>query len=379
MTPVRYLASIIDVLSRPFRRAASHRAPVHGLHHQKKIVERELEMVFRAIDSVTILVDGSNAILWLSPRAISLFGIGEPSPAGQPMSDLFVNYHEILEYLDQTQFDEPILVRSRGKSEPVLELRVFPYGVDRKIMIAHEDPIIRQLQTIRQDFIVNVSHELRTPLTVLFGYLEAMNNSAEWNSSKWKPIIDTMYAQTYRMQHIVNKLMQLAMLENNISENGDERETVDIKRILAPILIEARHLSGISAHVIDVEYSGDARFFCFAADLSTIMSNLVFNAVKYTPPGGRISVKWSLNQQEATFVVSDTGIGISEQHIPRLTERFYRVDTGRSRDIGGTGLGLAIVKHAVLRMGGRLEIESQLTKGSLFRCHIPVQTSLIQP
>ena len=378
MAPVRYLASITNFLSRPFSRAASRRASIHSLYQQKKMVESELEKVFQTLDSVTVLVDGSNTILWISPRATSVFRIGDTSPAGQPVSDVFVKHPEIKKYLEQTQFDEPLLVSSVGKSEPALQLRVFPYGVDRKLMIAQEDPLIRQLQTIRQDFVVNVSHELRTPLTVLFGYLEAMTNSTEWNSSDWKPIIDTMYAQTYRMQHIVNKLLQLARLENT-NESGDEPETVDVKRILAPILIEAKHLSGISMHEIEVEYSENIRFFCFAADLSAIMSNLVFNAVKYTPPGGRISVKWSLNQQEATFEVADTGIGISEKHIPRLTERFYRVDVGRSRDIGGTGLGLAIVKHAVIRMGGRLEIESQLTKGSLFRCQIPVETSVVQP
>ena len=351
MAPVRYLASITKFLSRPFSHATSRRARIHSLYQQKKIVEGELEKVFQAMDSVTVLVDGSNTILWISPRATSVFRIGDTSPAGQPVSDVFANHPEIQKYLEQTQFDEPLLVSSMGKSEPALQLRVFPYGVDRKLMIAQEGPLIRQLQTIRQDFVVNVSHELRTPLTVLFGYLEAMTNSTEWNRSNWKPIIDTMYAQTYRMQHIVNKLLQLARLENNTYESGDEPETVDVKRILAPILIEARHLSGISLHAIEVEYSGDTRFFCFAADLSAIMSNLVFNAVKYTPPGGRISVKWSLNQQEATFEVTDTGIGISEKHIPRLTERFYRVDVGRSRDIGGTGLGLAIVKHAVIRYG----------------------------
>lgn len=226
---------------------------------------------------------------------------------------------------------------------------------------------IQQLERMRRDFVANVSHELRTPLTVLHGYLELLLDE-KWDKQK-KNMFTHMQQQTARMENLVEDLLLLSQLEND-NEPALEKKTVDVFELVTAICKEAKALSN-GEHRFDITLDKKVTLKGNEKELRSLFSNLIFNAVKYTPEGGKISVRWFEETGNAYFQVSDTGIGIDEQHIPRLTERFYRVDPARSRASGGTGLGLAIAKHVLIRHHGQLQVESQLGKGSVFTCIFP--------
>ncbi len=225
---------------------------------------------------------------------------------------------------------------------------------------------IEHLERIRRDFIANVSHELRTPLTVIHGYLEAMLDQAHDATQPWRNIFLQMHQQTLRMENLVENLLLLARLENE-TETQCSEETVDIARMLSSICDEARTLSN-QQHNIQLHVDPAIKLFGFSDELRSLFSNIIFNAVKYTPAGGQISVDWFLQDNVAHCRVRDTGIGIATEHVPRLTERFYRVDPARSRASGGTGLGLAIARHVLLRHCADLKIDSTPGEGSIFCC-----------
>lgn len=222
------------------------------------------------------------------------------------------------------------------------------------------------LQQLRTDFVANVSHELRTPLTVVKGYLETIK-SGLYPPAQFTRMIDQMQKQTLRMEHLITDLLLLSQLENDIVA-PDRIEVIDMAHLLQEIKLSALELSGQQKHQIELNIETDAKLMGHRHELYSAFANIVYNAVRYTPENGRIILRWYADNTGTHFSVQDTGIGISEQHIPRLTERFYRVEVSRSRDAGGTGLGLAIVKHVLLRHNGKLYIESELGKGSVFRC-----------
>ena len=250
-----------------------------------------------------------------------------------------------------------------------LEMRIVPYGKGKRLLQARDISRLQQLETVRRDFVANVSHEMRTPLTVIHGYLEAMGEYKGGELAAWQQVINQMQQQTNRMQRTVEDLLLLSRLENNEQTTG--QETVDVVRLLQDIVSESRDLSR-DAHRIELQATRSLRLYGNPNELDSAFSNLVFNAVRYTPAGGSIDLRWWHSEEDGPcFSVSDTGIGIAAQHIPRLTERFYRVDVGRSRRSGGTGLGLAIVKHVLVRHGGHLKIESEPGRGSTFTCCFP--------
>ena len=222
----------------------------------------------------------------------------------------------------------------------------------------------------RRDFVANASHELRTPLTVLSGYLDMMEQEGEGELDGWRTPILEMRSQAHRMQRIITDLLKLARLETKTLDVG--LEPVDIADVVRELEDEARELSQ-GRHRLD--FSAEPGVFVTGrrSELYSCLSNLVFNALQYTPEGGAITVRWWRDDRGAHFSVRDTGIGVSSKDLPRLTERFYRVDVARSRETGGTGLGLAIVKHALERHQGELEIESEEGQGSCFTCHFPLE------
>lgn len=224
---------------------------------------------------------------------------------------------------------------------------------------------LKKLEKIRQDFIANVSHELRTPLTVFHGYLEMLIDDAQ--DHPWLPILMQMQQQSTRMEKLVEDLLLLARLESE-QLTEDEKQTVAIAPIIATICEDARTIN--PTHQITTEIDDQLTLTGHEHELQSAFSNLVVNAVNYTPDHGHIRVRWQRCEDGARFSVSDTGIGIAEEHLSRLTERFYRVDKARSRGSGGTGLGLAIIKHVLLRHHGELKIDSQLGVGSTFTCHL---------
>jgi two-component system phosphate regulon sensor histidine kinase PhoR len=229
---------------------------------------------------------------------------------------------------------------------------------------------IQHLERMRQDFVANVSHELRTPLTVIHGYIEALLSQNIDETKPWKKIFTQMHQQTLRMENLIDDLLLLSRLESH-EEGSAPENSVDAAALLKTICYDAQEFSGELKHHIELNAHPALFLLGNTSELRSLFSNIIFNAVKYTPAKGHISIRWDGHPQQAIFSVQDTGIGIAAEHIPRITERFYRVDPARSRTSGGTGLGLAIAKHVLIRHQATLTIDSTLDKGSLFTCTFP--------
>lgn len=230
---------------------------------------------------------------------------------------------------------------------------------------------IEQVERMRRDFVANVSHELRTPLTVIHGYLEILLNQTNPNP-KLKKIYQQMNQHSERMETLIQDLLLLSHLEFHDEHDEYHQSYIDVPAMLRTIAHDAQNISGSKQHHIVLEVDDTLGLIGAQDELKSLFSNIIINAVKYTPAHGNISIKWQRNsQQQAEFTVIDTGIGIAKKHIPRLTERFYRVDKARSRESGGTGLGLAIVKHVLIRHQGELVVSSKVNHGSTFICTFP--------
>lgn len=250
---------------------------------------------------------------------------------------------------------------------------------DKELLETLPEPVlahIKHLERVRRDFVANVSHELRTPLTVIHGYLETLLEQEKNNETK-QAIFQQMYHHSIRMARLIEELLLLSRLEND-EQFTNPQTTVDVATLLKELTEDAKSVSGAQQH--NIHCSVDEKLMLVGAEdeLKSLFSNLIYNAVKYTPSGGDITINWYKQNGQAVFAVTDTGIGIAKKHIPRITERFYRVDKARSRESGGTGLGLAIVKHVLIRHDGELAITSEVNKGSTFTCFFPIErTSLI--
>jgi two-component system phosphate regulon sensor histidine kinase PhoR len=245
-----------------------------------------------------------------------------------------------------------------------------PFGDRQKLLLSRDVTQLERVETMRRDFIANVSHELRTPLTVVGGFLEGFADAEQINMEQSRRHFQLMLDQTRRMQGLVDDLLTLSRLESNQEKISDE--TVDVKSLIETLHKEAISLSA-GRHRIHLEIGMNAGLRGNERELRSAFGNLVSNAVRYTPEGGEISLRWSMQDGEGRFCVQDSGIGIEPQYISRLTERFYRVDRGRSRETGGTGLGLSIVKHILTRHQGHLEVESTPGKGSTFCACFPAR------
>ena len=260
------------------------------------------------------------------------------------------------------------MLRSPVQSSRHLELRLFSIAEADFLLIAHDATDRFKTEQMRKDFVANVSHELRTPLTVLSGYLENMNRDPAALPDTWRRPVAAMDDQAGRMRRIVEDLLLIARMEGG---PAGEPEIIDVAGLATILVSDGVELSGKRGHHLTCEADAAVRLSGVSDELSTAFSNLIGNAVQYTPEGGDIDVRWYLDARGACFDVADSGDGIDADFIPRLTERFFRVDRGRSRDSGGTGLGLCIVKHILERHNATLEIESTLGQGSVFRCVFP--------
>ena len=328
----------------------------------------EFQASTEALPDGAVVLGERGEIVWFNKAAQAMLGLRGQPDVGIRISNL-VRSPDFAEYFDDDGFLGEVEVGSPINRDARLALRVVPYGNNQRLMIVRDVSELRRLDIARRDFVSNASHELRTPLTVLRGYLDMIEPEANGDGplSSWRMPLGEMRAQAARMESLVNDMLKLAKLESDADARQD---VLDVPAVLARVLDEARAMSQ-DAHRIDA--SVDPHLFLFGREVEaqSIFSNLVGNAIRYTPAKGRIAVRWYGDEQGAHFSVTDSGIGIAEHDIPRLTERFYRVDVGRSRASGGTGLGLSIVKHAVQRHEGRLEIQSELGKGSTFTCHFP--------
>ncbi len=338
--------------------------------HSRDTKRRLQTLLSRFQESAAVLPDAIVALTaegqieWLNQAAARLLGLDPAQDRGQDATNL-LRHPTLVAYIRGAHYERPIEIPSPADETVHLQVLIVPYGREERLLIARDVTDLHRLEQVRRDFVANVSHELRTPLTVIAGYLETMG---EIEDAEWAAAVQAMQQQATRMQHIVEDLLFLARLES--SEGRLETHPVPVPEVIATLLEEARQLSG-NRHQIEAGVDQDLWLLGRRNELYSAFSNIVFNAVRYTPAGGRIVISWQADQSGAHFEVADTGPGIAQHHIARLTERFYRVDVARSRELGGTGLGLAIVKHVLNRHGATLRIQSKLGKGSRFICDFP--------
>jgi two-component system phosphate regulon sensor histidine kinase PhoR len=327
-----------------------------------------------AMPDATVVLNRYGQIEWINKAAQESLGLQPAKDIGQHITNLIRN-PLFIRYLKRGDFSLPLEMTSPADETLRVSVRIIPYGQHQQLMIARDVTRIKQLEQMRRDFVSNISHELRTPLTVIRGYLETMQDESHEALSPWQENIELMLRQSNRMQNIVNDLLMLSRLENEEVKRS-AREEVAVPNLLYNIREEAQALSGEKQHKITLECDDNLCIHGIQNELYSAFSNLAFNAVRYTPRGGTINIRWYRDDTGAHFEVQDTGVGIPPQYIPRLTERFFRVDVGRSREIGGTGLGLAIVKHILERHQARLRVTSQVGQGSTFTCDFPAEDIL---
>jgi len=329
------------------------------------VIDRVQESTAALKDAV-VMLDSQGNLEWWNRAAETLLGLKTPQDSGQQLANLvrdprFKDYFERGNYADALEIPSPINDRRR------LQFHITRYGNREHLLLVRDVTRLYQLEQMRKDFVANVSHELRTPLTVIAGYLETLLDNVEAINPRWLRALQQMQQQGARMQTLLNDLLLLAKLEATDYPSDNQPVAADL--MLLSIKNDAQALSGEHQHRITLEADPHLKLKGSEAELRSAFSNLVFNAVKYTPAGGDIRIRWWGDEQGAHLSVSDTGMGIEAKHVPRLTERFYRVDSSRASNTGGTGLGLAIVKHVLLRHRGNLEISSVPGKGSTFTCH----------
>lgn len=344
---------------------------------QKKLVNT-LERFINAGEAMpdgVVVLDEHDRIEWLNPMAVTHFRLDRRRDVGMMVANL-VRQPGFHDYLLAQNYHQPLLLRQSQPVEQVLSVQLVPFDSTRKLLLSRDITQLDRVQTVHRDFVANVSHELRTPLTVVGGFLETLTDMPEPDSATTRQFLPMMMEQTKRMQNLVEDLLALSRLENG--GKPDTMEEVDMAAMLDTLVIEAEGLSQ-GRHQIMCETCADTPLWGHKFKLHSAFGNLVSNAVRYTPEGGTICLAWRVSQDSGVFSVKDTGIGIAREHLPRLTERFYRVDRGRSRGTGGTGLGLAIVKHVLARHHARLEIESMLDKGSTFSVILDAAHLAIRP
>ena len=321
----------------------------------------------RALPYGVAILDAEYRIVWCNDSCEAHFGIDAEADVGQPITNL-VRQPEFVEYVAADEFSKPLQLKT-ARDGLVLSVQFVPYVDSQRLLLSRDITQGTRLETMRRDFVANVSHELRTPLTVLVGFLETVRE-LKLDPERSRDYLNLMAEQSRRMQRIIDDLLMLSTLESAPEPPRDEH--VDVALILSRIHSEAGALSaGRQRITLDAEPGID--LLGAESEIVSAFGNLVSNAVRYTPPGGEVRLIWRGSQNGAEFTVEDTGVGIEAEHIPRLTERFYRVDRGRSRDTGGTGLGLAIVKHALARHQATLEIESTPGTGSRFTAKFPAR------
>ncbi len=314
-----------------------------------------------------VIVDGSNQIEWCNPKAELHFGLDAARDVGQLVTHL-VRQPPFAAALDTEGYAEPLTLRSTRGGDLVLSVLIVPYEANRKLIISRDVTDRERVETMRRDFVANVSHELRTPLTVIGGFLETIADMETPNPELIRRSVPMMSDQAKRMQSLVEDLLVLSRLES--AGNPAREEPVNVPDIARALYHDALALSA-GRHKVTLLLDSAAWVNGAEEELRSAFGNLVSNAIRYTPAGGEVGLSWKETGDGVVFAVRDTGIGIEPQHLPRLTERFYRVDRGRSRETGGTGLGLAIVKHVVNRHAARLEVTSELGSGSCFSVIFP--------
>jgi two-component system phosphate regulon sensor histidine kinase PhoR len=338
---------------------------------KREVVEKELELFTQAAQALpdgVAMLDSGDQLLWCNDVAAAHLGLNASSDHGLRLTNI-VRVPRLAAFLSSAKPEETLDYRPVHNPGQLLSLIAIPFSDGRKLLVSFDVTQIERADTTRRDFIANVSHELRTPLTVIHGFLEHMSEAPVMPAEQARRHIALMVQQSNRMLKLVDDLLMLSRLEGG--DNPPREERVDVSALAQALVEDTRALSA-GRHHIAVDVPDGAVITGSTDELRSAFSNLASNAVRYTPQDGRITLAWRIDEHECgVFSVADTGIGIAAEHIPRLTERFYRVDRGRSRETGGTGLGLAIVKHVLLRHQATLEIQSELGVGSEFSIVFP--------
>ncbi|KAA0010720.1 phosphate regulon sensor histidine kinase PhoR [Billgrantia pellis] len=328
---------------------------------------RRIQESSEAMRDSVVMLDQRGDLEWWNSAAERMLGLQATHDRGQHITNL-VRDPRFVAYFNARDYREPLTLASPVDERKVLQFQITLYGDDERLVMARDITRLHRLEEMRRDFVANVSHELRTPLTVLAGYIETYADAAGMLPPRLAQGLSRMREQTDRMQNLVNDLLLLSRLE--IDQGGEDHVPLAMTSLLEEVRRDAEALSA-GQQRIEVEVEEPRRLVGSDAEIHSALSNLASNAVRYTPEGTRITLRWRPHPKGACLEVEDDGEGIDPVHIPRLTERFYRVDKGRSSETGGTGLGLAIVKHVLLRHDASLEIESHPGEGALFRCVFP--------
>ncbi|HXS88668.1 MAG TPA: phosphate regulon sensor histidine kinase PhoR [Steroidobacteraceae bacterium] len=351
---------VVAIVSRIYRRKQFHRARVTALL-------REFRRLTTAMPEGAVLLGPEHEILWFNHRAAEWLGLRRKRDFGIRVENL-VRHPDFVEYLHSDAPGEGVVVQDASDINRWFSFHVVRTGMaERQLLMVRDVSREQQLQSMRRDFVANASHELRSPLTVITGYLDALADDQKLDPTWSAPILE-MRRQAERMSTIIRDLLELSKLESG--ERPLEEEPIDVPGMLALLRKETLALEH-RPHEVRLTLESQEWLKGVESEVHSIVSNLVSNAVKYTPPQGEIELRWWTDEDGGHIAVRDTGVGIAAEHIPRLTERFYRVDSGRSRDLGGSGLGLAIVRHALQRHDATLTIDSVEGRGSTFTCHFP--------
>ncbi|MCB5161724.1 phosphate regulon sensor histidine kinase PhoR [Marinomonas algarum] len=347
---------------------------VYRLQKKQRKSKRRMRQALTRIERSTtalkegvIMADNQGNLEWWNNSAAHLLGLVRPVDRGQAITNILRN-PDFFRYFNQKRFGEPLIIKSPAKNGVYLEIQTTLYDKNDHLIFIRDITRLHLLEQMRKDFVANASHELKTPLTVIKGYLETLDMFKDSLPKSMQKGIVNMSEQSDRMEHLIEDLLLLSRLESNDKREENQWHNLlgmmeAIASATSPMLTETHHLS--------LAIPENARLYGSYKELYSAFSNLIVNAIKYSPDGGNINVSWESDEVSGVFSVTDSGIGVDPQYIPRLTERFFRVDKGRGSKTGGTGLGLAIVRHVLLHHDAKLHIQSQLSQGSTFSCHFP--------
>jgi len=349
------------------------RKQVHDRESHKAALN-DMEQATSALPEGVVILDATDHIEWCNPLAEQHLGIDNELDSGQQITYL-ARQPEFVAYLARREYERPLILRgTRQDSLIVLSIKLIDYGENKRLLISRDITQFERIEAMRRDFVANVSHELRTPLTVVNGFVETMVDMPDRNDEMAYRALKLMGEQTSRMNSLVDDLLTLSTLESELTVLDEEK--VSVVQLMQQLLQEGKSLSN-NRHELHAEIDSTSGLLGNSRELHSAFGNLVSNAIRYTPEGGKIVLRWREEQGLPVFSVQDSGIGISQQHLPRLTERFYRVDRSRSRETGGTGLGLAIVKHVANRHQAQLDISSEEGQGSTFSMTFPEKRKVV--
>ena len=332
----------------------------------KKNLVSTLDQFTQAAEALmdgVVALNESNEIIWSNRRSQIMLNLNPKKDTGQPINYIFRNT-DLISYLEKGNYEESIKINLDASNTKIIEIKIVMFGEKQKVLIAKDISQAMKIESDRKEFISNVSHELKTPLTVISGFIETLEDMFANNGKEHKNILKMMGDQAYNMSKLIDDLLLLSNVESSLFQNRSEKLTIDtiINKIKKDILI-----LNVKNHKIKYQVSKNLNIYGSKKEIKSAFLNLITNAIRYTNNNGSIFISWGLINGLPIFEVRDTGSGIEQKHINRITERFYRVDVDRSRDSGGTGLGLSIVKNIIKQHDGELKITSEVGKGSSFK------------